>query len=325
MKPPIRPQARKGGITRAIRNAIEETDREFFNLAVSAIRNTDEPNAAIAVVYPAVNGIEKAFTKSLEQAWNDAQDKVTWSLSRRGRRILVHTSKRETENAALQILLEAEELVVPQASIDNYVNNYIPQLRRVLEQNRRELCRDIITRQLAAGNGISRITKDLKSEGFGNSNYHRETIARTEATTLYSHGTVGRYRASALVSGMQFDAIMDDRTSDICEALHGQIFRVDDVGGVTPPLHFSCRSDLLPVLFDEAPEEFDTAAQFLADEATPNPLPGFGNIDLSTWPEAKPLTELYKPLTFDQTNEMRELYSAIMGAAEKRWGPNWAS
>ncbi len=78
-----------------------------------------------------------------------------------------------------------------------------------------------------------------------------DTIVRTITTEAYNHGRLIEARAlgSALVPGMQYSAVLDDRTTAICRSLHGKRFRTDDpeLGAFTPPNHYRCRSVLVPV------------------------------------------------------------------------------
>ena len=42
---------------------------------------------------------------------------------------------------------------------------------------------------------------------------------------------------------------MDDRTSALCHSLNGKIYKKDNpiIANITPPLHFNCRSMLVPI------------------------------------------------------------------------------
>lgn len=75
-----------------------------------------------------------------------------------------------------------------------------------------------------------------------------ETIARTnitEATNLSRVALFGSPEFQGFVVAMEYSAILDERTTEICEHLHGKIFK--DWADLTPPNHFNCRSVLVPV------------------------------------------------------------------------------
>ena len=87
-----------------------------------------------------------------------------------------------------------------------------------------------------------------------------ETVFRTNTQTAYnagrhevlSHPEVRRARPY-----LRFDAVMDSRTSDVCDALDGTVRPADDAFWDThhPPLHFNCRSILTPLSEEEAGDE----------------------------------------------------------------------
>lgn len=128
-----------------------------------------------------------------------------------------------------------------------------------------------------------------------------ENIARTEATTAYNAGRLASFAEEAdFVTGVQFHAILDSRTTTICQARNGLILRLDDerLPANTPPLHYQCRSVLVPVdrivwAKLEAKDKKAEAAFFgyleggpaNLDEAlkgwdnAPAALPGFGTVD----------------------------------------------
>jgi len=60
-----------------------------------------------------------------------------------------------------------------------------------------------------------------------------------------------------LIQGFQYSAIIDNTTTDICRSLDGQTFKVGDVPSLDlrPPLHWNCRSILVPILMTEGPIE----------------------------------------------------------------------
>lgn len=77
-------------------------------------------------------------------------------------------------------------------------------------------------------------------------------VVRTKTTEVYNLARRSYWEnddvAKQLVVAYQFSAIMDSRTSEICASLDEDIFeRADEVARITPPLHFFCRSLLVPI------------------------------------------------------------------------------
>jgi SPP1 gp7 family putative phage head morphogenesis protein len=83
--------------------------------------------------------------------------------------------------------------------------------------------------------------------------YELERKARTEYTRATSLGALYEYREDPMVSAVEFVAVMDSRTSDICAMMNGTVFHVDDpqLARHSPPLHVNCRSALIPRMIGE--------------------------------------------------------------------------
>ena len=78
------------------------------------------------------------------------------------------------------------------------------------------------------------------------------TVVRTKTTEIYNDARKSFWDsdpiAKQVIEAYQFSAILDDRTTDVCRELDGQIFEKGDfLNNITPPLHFNCRSLLVPV------------------------------------------------------------------------------
>lgn len=82
---------------------------------------------------------------------------------------------------------------------------------------------------------------------------HRlENIVRTETTYAFNRGRLVESRRKDIqefMRGMQYSAILDSRTTPVCQHLDGKIFEINDpeLDTLTPPNHFQCRSLLVPV------------------------------------------------------------------------------
>jgi SPP1 gp7 family putative phage head morphogenesis protein len=78
--------------------------------------------------------------------------------------------------------------------------------------------------------------------------YKAVAFAQTFTADVATATTVHRYRQYG-VEYMEFDAELDDRTTDQCRCLDGTIFDLskDSVDRYRPPLHHRCRSGLRPI------------------------------------------------------------------------------
>jgi len=72
-----------------------------------------------------------------------------------------------------------------------------------------------------------------------------ERFSRTKSTEVLNRGRLAAFENSGIVTGVQYSAILDDRTTVICAGLHGKQFTRDKAP--IPPLHFNCRSVLIPI------------------------------------------------------------------------------
>lgn len=85
----------------------------------------------------------------------------------------------------------------------------------------------------------------LGEEGMELSDTSIERYARTKFTEVVNRGRHATFEASGVVAAYQYSAILDDRTTDICAGLDGKIFEKGQEP--IPPLHFNCRSLLIPI------------------------------------------------------------------------------
>jgi len=80
-----------------------------------------------------------------------------------------------------------------------------------------------------------------------------ETIVRTNMTEAYNQGRKDMILDPDLtedVPAIMYSAILDARTTEVCEKLDGMIVHRDNplLDRITPPNHFNCRSVLVPVM-----------------------------------------------------------------------------
>ena len=80
-----------------------------------------------------------------------------------------------------------------------------------------------------------------------------DTLVRTKTTEIYNRGRKSYFDndelAQSVIEAYQFSAIMDARTTEVCANMDKRIFSADDenINLLTPPLHFNCRSIIVPI------------------------------------------------------------------------------
>lgn len=95
------------------------------------------------------------------------------------------------------------------------------------------------------GKPLSSVLDILDDEGKQLSETSLERYSRTKHTEVMNRGRLEFFGSTGVVAAYQYSAILDDRTSDICRGLHGKIFKAGTEP--VPPMHFNCRSVLVPI------------------------------------------------------------------------------
>lgn len=107
------------------------------------------------------------------------------------------------------------------------------------------------------GKPLSTVINVLDDEGRKLSETSLERYARTKTTEVFNRGRMAYFDSTGVVEAYQFSAILDDVTSDICGNLNGLTFPKGEAP--IPPLHFNCRSVLIPITrFEEWSEDKTT-------------------------------------------------------------------
>lgn len=135
---------------------------------------------------------------------------------------------------------------------------------------------DALEKAVSEGTGIAEfkeaVAEKLEQSWGGEQPGRLETIFRTNVQSAYGHGRIEQMTDPTVLRrrpAWRFDAIMDSRVSDVCESLNGTIRSADDGfwDDHQPPLHFNCRSTIVPLSLDEAADEgYDAVPKEEADE-----------------------------------------------------------
>ncbi|MCU5407949.1 phage head morphogenesis protein [Bacillus cereus] len=114
--------------------------------------------------------------------------------------------------------------------------------------------KEILLQGLLAGTEPAHLVTAVQTAaGASLSVAHATTIVRTEMSKMYNAGRLARYTApenEGFVVALQYDAIIDTRTTHICQHLDGRVIAIDRMDLImeySPPNHFQCRSVWLPV------------------------------------------------------------------------------
>lgn len=95
------------------------------------------------------------------------------------------------------------------------------------------------------GSSLSVVLDIIEEENRRQALISLERFARTKHTEIMNRARVAVFDDTGIVDAYRFSAILDGRTSPICEGLHGKVFKSGTQP--VPPLHFNCRSTLVPL------------------------------------------------------------------------------
>lgn len=124
------------------------------------------------------------------------------------------------------------------------------------------------------GKPLSAVMDMLDAEGIDSSMASLERWARTKFTDVMNRGRLASFQDSGVVSAYQYSAILDDVTSPICAGLHGKIFKSGTEP--VPPMHWNCRSLLVPITKYESFEvDSEVAGKSINDFIEENKGDGF--------------------------------------------------
>lgn len=124
---------------------------------------------------------------------------------------------------------------------------------------------------IASGESTANIAKALMAGDAGEftaGKRYAETMIRTAATAITARADEELF-GRAGVATYQLSAVLDTRTTAICQGLDGKVFAYSDSKAPRPPMHPGCRTVMIPVFDGEAPIK-ENYEQWLArqDEAT---------------------------------------------------------
>lgn len=163
-------------------------------------------------------------------------------------------------------------------TLPEYIDTLAFNLTEDLGEDVVSIMRRVWARALQEDWPVQRLTDELDSalQGYSAPDAPRiATIVRTTNTSAFNLARKQVFEDPALggfVEAYEFAALLDDRTTDVCEWCDGRTYPVDDPfwDVYTPPNHFNCRSLLIPVVQGDEWEESNAPGK-----SAPKPSPGF--------------------------------------------------
>jgi len=188
---------------------------------------------------------KKIIEKQDISLYDSVKPKYTASLKTMFKRVFLSAHKESINQARNELLkgnfatpLPAEEfLKFLEDETFAYVGDWEYQISKSLRQ--------ALIAAIKDGKPLSQVIAEMEGGLSDLSDVSIERYARTKFTEVMNKGRMEFFEESGVIAAYQYSAIMDDRTTEICSGLHGKIFEKGDEP--VPPLHFNCRSLLIPI------------------------------------------------------------------------------
>ena len=143
---------------------------------------------------------------------------------------------------------------------------------------------------VASGESTTNIAKALLAGDAGEFTAGKrfaETMIRTAATAITAKADEELF-SRAGVATYQLSAVLDTRTTPICQGLDGQVFAYSDSKAPRPPLHPGCRTVMIPV-FDGETAIKENYEQWLARQDEATQIDALGMTRFQEWRAGKSL------------------------------------
>lgn len=141
-------------------------------------------------------------------------------------------------------LVTLETKAAGSKTIGEYMNNLYDQYEKGLK--------DVFVYGIVRGDSYEKMEQNLQ-DATGITAGKAKILIRTEANAIFNQSVLDVIDDNPLVKGYRFRAVLDGKTSDICQEHDGQYIPKEDVqpGVNYPPLHPNCRSTVTTVIVGE--------------------------------------------------------------------------
>lgn len=166
--------------------------------------------------------IKNVLAKSFREHWKKSQE----------------IAQGEIFKANFELPLPTDEFLT---LLDEELFQYIGDWEYRFQQEARVL----MTAAIKDGLPMSSVIAQMENKVLSMSQVSAERFARTKLTEVMNRSRHDYFEGTGIVSGYEYSAVLDGRTTVICAGLHGKKFPKGTEP--VPPLHFNCRSLLVPI------------------------------------------------------------------------------
>lgn len=259
-----------------LRNLLKKAQDQTVDYAERLLQSRLRPSDVVSFKIDVGAPVARAMTEYLTQTWRKSRDAAFKELPAR-----IKKKAESVKNFQIGVGFEPVDALeffqtrglVVKGLIDGNLTN---QAHNILSQHLRggrtlvetigdlrELFEPYVgdpTKIVPSGPGRPQAEKILEA-------FRLENIIRTESTTALTEGRLTMGDATGgFVTAYEYSAILDPRTTEICQVADGLIIRADDprLRKLEPPNHFQCRSVLVFVTTDDVPIEFSSDSEINA-------------------------------------------------------------
>lgn len=245
--------------------------------AVSRMLGTDENLAKLTdtdvedIAAVEMSGVEKGRLKqlcsrALNSSWNMGQQMASAELAKVGARRGARVAMTDLRDTAAQFfeangfrmagnLSDAVRSVIQQELQNSVKFGRSPAQTREaiwLRLTSKGFLNREAVRTVETAANVVRALDLLQSDSEEDAAAYLDTLARTNLFEAMNEARYAEYtdpELSDFILALRYSAILDDRTTEVCSAMHDRVYKVgspvwDDL---RPPNHYNCRSVLIPV------------------------------------------------------------------------------
>lgn len=217
------------------RDAFEDLYNQI--LKSSAVKQRDNEKAEqIGIRSKYLKQMQNVFKKHFRSLYKDSQ-------------IMAKAEVKRSDNAKKNQHIPAAEFL---EFLERETFQYVGDWEYTISKN----ARTELNNAIKDGRPLSSVVDLLESDDYLSnlSEVSLERYSRTKSTEVFNRGRMEYFNSTGVVAAYQYAAILDDVTSEICGNLHGLTFPAGEAP--VPPLHFNCRSVLVPITrFEEWQED----------------------------------------------------------------------